>query len=305
MYYLSDISEAQFARKKGSKDKRKRKGKSLLKGAAIGTLALGALGLGAYALAKGKRLPIKNQPITVNSPIDKIPITPEMIKDQEKTKTYLRRSKLMSRELKQMGKPNVSKIQTQRDRLNKALKKVRNDPKLNTEAKVRIESKIKKRIKSNQQLQRTAALNAVKNNADYSLFLGDYVAQFARKKGSKDKKKRQSKLGKFLNGELNAKTGKRNVTLREPVIKRAAVGAGVGAAGLSTLGLTKGIELIKQAPHLNKQAAKRLIMGNTKLGLIAGGIVGGTLGAGLGVVKYVGRKNTLKDVKRYEIKAKK
>jgi hypothetical protein len=137
---------------------------------------------------------------------------------------------------------------------------------------------------------------------------------FARKKGSRDKKKRQSKLNKFLNGELNPKTGKRNVTLREPVIKRTLGGAAAGTAGASALGAGLAGAII--SPYLKdgavtKREALKYIgkQATTPNNLLLGAGIGTVVGAGLGVGKYLSRKSEINKynkgkhtVNKYEIK---
>jgi hypothetical protein len=140
-----------------------------------------------------------------------------------------------------------------------------------------------------------------------------HEVQFARKKGSRDKKKRQGRLDKFVNGEVNPKTGKRNVTLREPVIKRAIGGAIVGSAiGAGSVGLTAGL-LVKQA-KLPASEAKQLIVPALKgMGKAAMNpktiALGAGIGATLGVGKYLSRKSEINKynkgkhtVNKYEIK---
>jgi hypothetical protein len=146
-------------------------------------------------------------------------------------------------------------------------------------------------------------------------YLSD-VAQFARKKGSKDKKKRQSKLNKFLKGELNTKTGKRNVTLREPVIKRtvvgAATGAVVGTAGLTGLALAQGMSQAKKQNvklQISPKDMKDLVVKAGKHIAPKAAVAGAGLGVALGVSKYLSRRKEIKQynagkhmVNKYEIK---
>ena len=183
MYYLSDFNTIEFARRKGSKDKTKRRIKTALK---VG-LGLGAIGLAAYG---GKKLlsrkifssitpnaaPVVNKPnyqptIKVN-PDGTVTNLTRSLKKQENTNKIRKRLALITAE----SNKNIKSVD---DLIDSSNIDIRPNSRL-----VQIDNKVlKQRVKK-------AVSNLRKNNAYYDI--GDLkIISFTRRKGSKDKKKRR------------------------------------------------------------------------------------------------------------------
>jgi hypothetical protein len=234
LLFISDITHSNFARTKGAKDKKKR----TLRNLAIGAGGLAVLGTAGYLALKGKKkTPISsakpvstNKSISVKSPITTILEDKPLINSIEELDAFMGASKT-----------NISRKAQNKEKVQQRLNSIQKQLILNKPIGDRIASRGIPASKAEQADQRKIVQSVVpmlkKKKAYYSM--GDQtVAEFGRRKGSKDKKKRKVSL-----------VGR-------------AIGAGIGAAGGGALAAAgtgiAGMYLAKKA-GLNTGTAKQVV----------------------------------------------